>query len=309
MTLSIGALSVDNTREVYRRVMGLSAPQPALDNARNQTIHNLIYYLLLEEDLDPAENPTDGYTQAIGRIIRYVQPISASNLNMESSTSVEGLITVTNRYDSFSASEGDLLMVIRNGSEWSPVTAGNASQRHAIILGCLGGGYYSAKFVEPPMFVLPSETGTGSGSGGSDCDICDTLIDRNEENTGTGTGGNVGPVSCGSLQGPSRIGVTGTGESFHCYDPRLLTLPGGAHIIVADLGDKVDSLDTGTGTGTAVPQETLWMVLTGNYNLVGIPDRFYECCNGEPYLVRCDTYITEGVFCEGVQVDCPDTGT
>jgi hypothetical protein len=95
-----------------------------MDNTRDKTIHNLLYYVLLTEDLAAASNPLTGHTTAVGRIIRYVQPTSATSLNMESSTSAQGLIDVTNRYTTFSASEGDLLLIVRNGAEWSPVTSG-----------------------------------------------------------------------------------------------------------------------------------------------------------------------------------------
>jgi hypothetical protein len=44
---------------------------------------------------------------------------------MEESTTTTGIVQVTNRLTSFSASAGDLLLVIRNGSEWSPVNTGN----------------------------------------------------------------------------------------------------------------------------------------------------------------------------------------
>ena len=121
MTGPLGAYSYDDAREIHRRVLGSRQSHAVLDNTRDKTIHNLLYYVLLTEDLAAATNETTGYTQAEGRIIRYVQPTSATSLDMEESTSTQGLITVTNRYTTFSASIGDLLMIIRNGAEWSPV--------------------------------------------------------------------------------------------------------------------------------------------------------------------------------------------
>jgi hypothetical protein len=75
------------------------------------------------------------------------------------------------------------------------------------------------------------------------------------------------------------------------------------------MGDTVTDPDTGTGTGTGTAVETipLYMILTGNYDLVGIPDRFYECCDGVVTLTRCDTYIVEGIYCAGAEVACPGT--
>ena len=128
MTGPLGAYSYDDAREIHRRVLGSRQSHAVLDNTRDKTIHNLLYYVLLTEDLAAATNETTGYTQAQGRIIRYVQPTSATSLNMESSTSAQGLITVTNRYTTFSAGMDDLILVIRNGAEWSPVTSGGAGR-------------------------------------------------------------------------------------------------------------------------------------------------------------------------------------
>jgi hypothetical protein len=124
MTGPLGLYNYDDAREIHRRVLGTRQSQAVMDNTRDKTIHNLLYYVLLTEDLAAASNPLTGHTTAVGRIIRYVQPTSATSLNMESSTSAQGLIDVTNRYTTFSASEGDLLLIVRNGAEWSPVTSG-----------------------------------------------------------------------------------------------------------------------------------------------------------------------------------------
>lgn len=131
MNLPIGVYRPDDAREIHRRVLGPMATQPALDNARDKTIHNLLYYALLLEDLTAATNPLTGYTQAQIRVIRYVQPGDGVTLNMEESTTTTGIVQVTNRFESFSASAGDLLLVIRNGSEWSPVNSGG--RRHQVV--------------------------------------------------------------------------------------------------------------------------------------------------------------------------------
>jgi len=310
MTGPLGAYSYDDAREIHRRVLGSRQSQAVFDNTRDKTIHNLLYYVLLTEDLAAASNPITGYTTAVGRIIRYVQPTSATSLDMEASTSAQGLIDVTNRYETFSASSGDLLLVLRNGAEWSPVAAvgASSSQRHARITGCLGNGYYSATLSENPTFGLPSITGTGTdtGTGSGQYNECTPCQWITGENTGTDT-----VAVCGTLQQPSRVSVPADGATVYCYDPRLLTLSNNAHVILSDLGDRVVNPETGTGTGTGTATDyiSLWMVLTGNYDLVGIPDRFYTCCNNEVVMTRCDMYIVEGFFCEGTTVDCPGTGS
>jgi len=307
MTQNLGVFLYDEGHEIRRRVLGENHKQPLLDNTRDKTIHNLLYYAILTEDLAAATNPLTGHTTAQCRIIRYVQPISSTSLDMEQSTSAEGIINVINRYPSFSAQSGDVLMVIRNGSEWSPVTAVASSQKHARVTGCLGNGYYSASLSLNPSFDLPSITGTGTdtGTGSGQYDECDPCQWVTGENTGTDT------AVCGSLQQPSRVSVPADGSTVYCYDPRKLTLSTGAHIVITSMGDTVVNpvAGTGTGTGTAIDTIPLYMILTGNYDLIGIPDRFYECCNNEVIMTRCDTYVVEGFYCPGVQVECPGTGT
>jgi hypothetical protein len=310
MTGPLGAYNYDDAREIHRRVLGTRQSQAVMDNTRDKTIHNLLYYVLLTEDLAAASNPLTGHTTAVGRIIRYVQPTSATSLDMESSTSAQGLINVTNRYETFSASSGDLLLILRNGAEWSPVAAvgASSSQRHARIVECLGNGYYSAYLSLNPTFDLPSITGTGTdtGTGSGQYNECTPCQWITGENTGTDT-----VAVCGTLQQPSRVSVPADGALVYCYDPRLLTLGINAHVIITDMGDTVvdPTTGTGTGTGTAIDTIPLYMILTGNYDLVGIPDRFYECCDGTVVLVKCDNYIVEGVFCPGNQIECPGTGT
>jgi hypothetical protein len=304
----LGIYGESDAREIHKRVLGHSLPLSELGQAKQHTIHNLLYYVLLEEDLDASTNSLTGATFANGRIIRYVQPMDPSSLDMEESTSDEAIIRVTNRYESFSASAGDLLLIIRNGSEWSPVNAvGSSSQKHARIASCLGNGYYSAYLSIDPTFNLPSITGTGTdtGTGSGQYDECDPCQWISGENTGTDA------VVCGTLNQPSRVSVPADGALVYCYDPRLLTLGINAHVIITDMGDTVvdPTTGTGTGTGTAIDTIPLYMILTGNYDLIGIPDRFYECCDGTVVLTRCDTYIVEGVFCEGVEIQCPGTGT
>ena len=307
-----GIYSEGDAREIHKRVLGHTLPLSNIGDAKQYTIHNMLYYAILTENLDAADNEFTGYTQAECRVIRYVQPVSASSLDMELTTSADALITVTNRYASFSARSGDLLMIIRHGSEWAPVTIAASTQRHATIVNCYGNGYYSAYLSDNPAFTLPSITSTGTGTGtgtargtgSGEFDECDPCQWISGENTGTDTS------TCGSISQPYRESVPGDGSLVYCYDPRKLVLSGGAHVVLSNLGDQVTNPETGTGTGTGTATDyiPLWMVLTGNYDLVGIPDRFYTCCNDAVIMTRCDTYIVEGSYCPGVEIECV-TGT
>ncbi len=305
--------------EIHRRVLGQSRKSHDLNVSRQLTIQNHLFYAYLTEDMPAASNPETGYTLAQCRVLRYVQPVLPNSLDMEESTEDSGLDTITNRYTTFSAHAGDLLLIIRNGSEWSPVTAASGTLRHARITQCLGNGFYTANLSVNPRFVIPSssETGTGTISGvgtGSgltnECDLCSLLYGGNEP---VGTAIDYGDAVCSTLVQPTRTSVDGDGTLIYVYDPRKLTLSVNAHVIVTDLGDTADDPNPvpGTGTGTAIPQVSVWMVQSGNYDLIAIPDRFYECCDGVTVkMTRCDNYITEGVFCPGNQTYCPvGTGT
>ena len=131
MNNNLGVFTVGDARHIHKEIFGTRMSQPPMDNTRDKTIHNLLYYALLLADLAAATDPLTGYTQANIRVIRYVQPGDGVTLNMEESTTTTGIVKVTNRLTSFSASAGDLLLVIRNGSEWSPVNSGG--RRHQVI--------------------------------------------------------------------------------------------------------------------------------------------------------------------------------
>jgi hypothetical protein len=120
----LGIYPEDDAREIHKRVLGHSLPLQELGQAKQHTFHNMLYYAVLTEDLASATNATTGYTSAECRVLRYVQPIDSTTLNMESATGDISLQTITNRYTTFSASIGDVLLIIRNGAEWSPVTSG-----------------------------------------------------------------------------------------------------------------------------------------------------------------------------------------
>lgn len=313
MSTRIGGYTVEDATAIHRKVLGISSSQKPLDNAKYRTVHNPQYYVVLLEDLAPATEPQTGYTQADARVMRYLQPPDPNSLDMEESPEGSDTeIKITNRFTSFSASTGDLILVIRNSSEWSPVNAISGSLlKHAIIGECLGGGYYIAQIAANPMWKLPGgqdQLGTGSGTGtyilNSDFkEGCDHCLDIEIDPTF---------ISCGSLNQPPRATIGGGPEFVYCYDARKLALPAEAHVIIAYMGDTVDVYATGDserGTGTSNHEEKLYMVLTGTYPLIAIPDRFYKCCDGSVILIKCDNYITEGYYCPGDAGDCPVPGT
>lgn len=205
---------------------------------------------------------------------------------------------------------------------WLIESTAPADIQHCRVTECRGSGYYKGTIGARPPFVIPSavsttgtapvanSTGTGT-SDSSDCDPCSNVIGGTVEGDTE--------ASCGSLQAPSRIIPGSTESTVWLYDARAIPIKTPGHAIIVDMGDTVEDPDavastgTGTGTGTATSRVKIYMVLSATYEVVGIPDRFYECCDGPPQQVimtRCDTYIVEGAFCPGVQISCPaGTGT
>jgi hypothetical protein len=289
MNQMFGGYTPEDALEIHRRVLGKQFSQKPVDNTRDLTIHNQMYYVTLTEALSAAGNELTGYTQAQATIIRYVQPM-VNNLNMAASTAPDGVITITNRFSGFSAGAGETLLVIRNGSEWSPVTSVAATIKHVKIRTNLGKGYYVAEFMDPISFALPSSTGTGT----------DATAAQIIEGESTGTAA----IVCGSVVNPSRVTLSASIQSCYTYDPRLLPLDISGHAIVIFLGDRVDISTYYTGTSTGTHMDDLWIVLTATRSLVGIPDKHYTCCSGVWTLTQCDMYIVEGLFLSGNSISC-----
>lgn len=305
---TFGGYSTNDAAEIHRRVLSTKFAQPAVDNAKNLTVLNKMYYVIMQSALAVAEDPYTGYTQAYGKVVRYVQP-NNNTLDMEDAVNASSKLLVTNRSITFSAAEGDLVLIIRNESEWTPITPGASSIRHAIVKECMGGGYYRGELATM-AFVVPTDntpgtavytgTGTGTGTGGSQCDDCDNVVPDTDSN------------GCAEAVQPSRVVPVGNGTAIFMYDPRPTPLIIGGHAIVAYISDNADTsaagVQTGTGTGTSQDTDSIWMVLNGNYPIVGIPDRYYECCpDGTVILTRCDLYVVEGVLCPGTTISCPAT--
>lgn len=123
MSNPLGGFSLEDARLIHERVLGGKFAQKPADIARLQTTQNNSYYVKLLSNLGVATNPTTGYTQATARIIKY--RYNQDTLDMEEAgTSDASIITVTNRYTTFSGEVDDLLFVVRSGAEWSPMVSG-----------------------------------------------------------------------------------------------------------------------------------------------------------------------------------------
>jgi len=120
----IGAFTPDDAAEIHRRVLRGSSSQKDFDDAKNYSTHRTHYFVKMTEDLKSAENSLTGQTQANARILRYVQPRQPDSLDRELSDDEEkSKLTVTNRSVAFSAYTDQVLLVVRVGSEWTPLNS------------------------------------------------------------------------------------------------------------------------------------------------------------------------------------------
>ena len=120
----IGAFTPDDAAEIHRRVLGASSSQEDFDDAKRYSTHSTHYFVKLTEDLASAADSLTGQTQANARILRYVQPRQPDSLDRELSDDEDkSKLTVTNRSVAFSAYTDQVLLVVRVGSEWTPLNS------------------------------------------------------------------------------------------------------------------------------------------------------------------------------------------
>lgn len=119
--MDYGGFSVEDATEIYRRVMGGGSVQTEHRKPDNVETQGRYYWVVMTETMVTATNPFDGYSQAGGRILRYLLPRS-DTLDREATTSDNDIITITNRDIALWALVGDVILVVRNGSEWNPIT-------------------------------------------------------------------------------------------------------------------------------------------------------------------------------------------
>ena len=133
----IGVFTPEDAARIHQAVLGRSSVQPDLNVQRKYTTRKLNYYVKMLAALPAATDPETGYTQAMGLVVRYEQPVDPESLNMEPAEDVaENKIQVTNRSTSFSASINDYIWVQDMGSEYAPLHSGGGQNNAGDECGC-----------------------------------------------------------------------------------------------------------------------------------------------------------------------------
>ena len=122
--MQVAGFTPEDAERIHDIVLGGASHQSDTDISRQRSVHNSHYFVKMLADLPSAENALTGQTEAQALILRYVQPVDPSSLNMEECPDqVDTKLTVTNRSVAFSAYTDQVLLVVRVGSEWTPLNS------------------------------------------------------------------------------------------------------------------------------------------------------------------------------------------
>jgi hypothetical protein len=122
--MQVAGFTPEDAERIHNAVLGGVSSQSDADISKKRSLHNDHYFVKMLTDLPPAENALTGHTEAQALILRYVQPVDNTTLNMEECPDQDDTkLTVTNRSVAFSAHTNQVLLVVRVGSEWAPLNS------------------------------------------------------------------------------------------------------------------------------------------------------------------------------------------
>lgn len=139
----------------------------------------------------------------------------------------------------------------------------------AIVTECIGDGFYLVELAEMGTMTVPVD---------GQCDICSGDCDT-------------------SFTEPVRTLPIGTGEFVTAYDPRKLPMEISGHCVVADMGYHEE--DSGSGPNT------IYTVIVPARSLESFNVEEWDCCDGVPTRIACQTFIGELIACYPEYSPCP----
>lgn len=218
--------------------------------------------------------------------------------------------------------------------------------RHGLVSECLGMGWYMVELMdciqyEPPECenYNPWSSGSASQSASASqgapaaCDQCDF---RSPPECDGDSDGVDYQQECGSgdiavplrpRRDSSCYPLVGNGEFVYALDKRTVPLKLGGMVTIVWFGDRCNG-GSGSGTGweSGCGSESasasasasqggdegakLYNVINGEYQMVTIPIKEYECCeDGVVRQVNCTTFIVEGIVCKTPETPCPTSSS
>lgn len=122
--MQVAGFTPEDAERIHNNVLGGVSSQSDADISKQRSLHSGHYFVKMLADLPPADNALTEHTEAQALILRYVQPVDNTALNMEECPDQDDTkITVTNRSVAFSAHTDQVLLVVRVGSEWAPLNS------------------------------------------------------------------------------------------------------------------------------------------------------------------------------------------
>lgn len=211
--------------------------------------------------------------------------------------------------------------------------------RHGLVSECLGMGWYMVELMDCIQFEPPdceqynpwsnseSQSSSASASEGAPeaCEQCDF---RSPPECDGDSDGVDYQKFCGNgeLAIPLRprrdskcYPLVGNGTFVYALDKRTVPLKIDGMVTIVWFGDRclgTSGWESGCGSESASASASaseggsegakLYNVVNGEYQMVNIPIKTYECCeDGVVREVGCTTYIVEGMVCVAPETPCP----
>ena len=215
--------------------------------------------------------------------------------------------------------------------------------RHGLVSECLGMGWYMVELMDCIQFEPPdcenynpwsnseSQSGSASASQGAPA-VCEQCDFRSPPECDGDSDGVDYQQECGSgdVAVPLRprrdskcYPLVGNGTFVYALDKRTVPLKIDGMVTIVWFGDRCNGgsgtgWESGCGSDSASASASeggdegakLYNVINGEYQMVTIPIKEYECCeDGVVRQVNCTTFIVEGIVCKTPETPCPTSSS
>lgn len=207
--------------------------------------------------------------------------------------------------------------------------------RHGLVSECLGMGWYLVELMDCIQYEPPecenynpwsesqsqSSSASASESPPEACDACDFRAppqcegDSSDVDFQQECGGGDVVIPLRPRRDSTCYPLVGNGEFVYALDKRTIPLVIDGMVTIVWFGDRcLGGSGTGweSGCGSESASEPgdegakLYNVINGEYRMVNIPIKTYECCeDGIVRQVGCTNYLVEGIVCATPETPCP----
>lgn len=188
--------------------------------------------------------------------------------------------------DPVSVKEGDVFYAAHNRHtnriEVLSFSSSAIKVEEGLNYACIGDGWYEIELAE--FNKTPPESYSGYDGMVTTCDPC-SIINANQ---------NVAE-NCESITAydPPRTRPEGTGKLVFAHDTRNLVIKDRGHVRMLPIHKNPD-------TG-----EQYYAIISAEYEMLKVPIKDWECCDGVVVQTACDFLLIEGTLCSGERWDCP----